>query len=83
MEAKARVDRDGKEAAQDDDEKLLKDEKGIFAPLEVAHIIPHSLMSIGAGMQELVRYYIGQNTYIILRLISHLGRIKANRARDT
>lgn len=50
VEAKARVDRDGKEVAQDDNGKLLKNEKGIFAPLEVAYIIPHSLMSIGTGI---------------------------------
>jgi hypothetical protein len=40
-----RVGRDGDEKAQDD-ENLLKDEAGTFAPLEVAHIIPHSLMAV-------------------------------------
>ena len=46
VEAEKRVARDGDEEAQDDDGNLLKDEGGIFAPLEVAHIIPHSLMTV-------------------------------------
>jgi hypothetical protein len=50
-----RVGRDGEEKAQDDDGKLLKDEGGTFTPLEVAHIIPHSLMTVQSGMLELVR----------------------------
>jgi len=50
-----RVGRDGEEKAQDDDGKFLKDEGGTFAPLEVAHIIPHSLMTVQSGMLELVR----------------------------
>ena len=54
-EAIKRVARDGDEEAQDDEGKLLRDESGTFAPLEVAHIIPHSLMTIPSGMLELVR----------------------------
>ena len=54
-EAMRRVGRDGQEKAQDDDGKFLKDEAGIFASLEVAHIIPYSLMTVGSGMLELVR----------------------------
>ena len=54
-EAMRRVGRDGEEKAQDDDGKFLKDEGGTFAPLEVAHIIPHSLMTVQSGMLELVR----------------------------
>ena len=54
-EAMRRVGRDGQEKAQDDDGKFLKDEGGTFASLEVAHIIPHSLMTVGSGMLELVR----------------------------
>jgi hypothetical protein len=50
-----RVGRDGEEKAQDDDGKFLKDEGGILAPLEVAYIIPYSLMTIQSGMLELVR----------------------------
>jgi len=48
-----RVGRDSEEKAQDDDGKFLKDEGGTFAPLEVAHIIPHSLMTVQSGMLEL------------------------------
>ena len=33
---------------------FLKDEAGTFAPLEVAHILPHSLMSISSEQTELV-----------------------------
>ena len=53
-EAMRRVGREGEESAQDDDGNYLKDEGGTFAPLEVAHIIPHSLMSIQSGTTELV-----------------------------
>lgn len=55
MEATRRVSRDGEENAQDDDGNFLKEEAGSFAPLEVAHIIPHSLMTVQAGTMELVR----------------------------
>ena len=54
-EAMRRVNLDDEEKAQDDDGKFLKDEGGTFAPLEVAHIIPHSLMSVQSGMPGLVR----------------------------
>ncbi|KAL2256825.1 hypothetical protein VTK26DRAFT_1067 [Humicola hyalothermophila] len=37
-------------AAQDDDGNLLNEEQyGIFEPLEVAHILPHSLTKLGRG----------------------------------
>ena len=49
-----RAGRDGQDKAQDDDGKLLKDHDGTFASLEVAHIIPHSLMTVGSGTLELV-----------------------------
>ena len=43
--------------AKDNDGNLLKDDK-IAEVLEVAHILPHSLMSYNANSQtELVRYY--------------------------
>ena len=37
------------EKAQDDDGKFLKDEGGTFGSLEVAHIVPHSLITVGSG----------------------------------
>ena len=54
-EVMRRVGRDGEEKARDDDGNFLEDEGGTFAPLEVAHIIPHSLMAVQSGMLELVR----------------------------
>ena len=54
VEATKRVARNGDEEAQDDGGNLLKDESGTFAPLEVAHIIPHSLMTVQSGQSELV-----------------------------
>jgi hypothetical protein len=53
-EARKRVEREGDEEAKDDDGNKLKNEAGTFAPLEVAHILPHSLMSVGGGEGELV-----------------------------
>ena len=53
-EAIRRVARDGDEEARDEDGNLLKNEDGIFAPLEVAHIIPHSLTAVRSGKLELV-----------------------------
>lgn len=53
-EAMRRVVCDGDDEAHDDEGNLLKDESGTFVPLEVAHIIPHSLMNVGSGMLELV-----------------------------
>ena len=50
-----RVDPGDEDKAQDDEGKALKDEGGTFAPLEVAHIIPHSLVTVQSGMLELVR----------------------------
>lgn len=49
-----RVARDGDEKAQDEDGNLLQNESGTFASLEVAHIIPHSLTTVGSGKLELV-----------------------------
>jgi hypothetical protein len=60
-EAMRRVEYDGDDNANDDDGHLLKDEAGTFASLEVAHILPHSLMS-SDGQTELVGYdyvYVG------------------------
>jgi len=49
------LDRDN---AKDDNGNLLKDEDKRAETLEVAHILPHSLMSYNAGGQtELVCYY--------------------------
>jgi hypothetical protein len=56
-EALNRVKVDG-DNAKDDDGNLLKDEDKIPEVLEVAHILPHSLMSYNAsGQMELVYYY--------------------------
>jgi hypothetical protein len=49
-----RVKREGDDKAKDDDGHKLKSEAGTFAPLEVAHILPHSLMNVGGGGAELV-----------------------------
>jgi hypothetical protein len=47
-----------KDNAKDNDGNLLKDEDKLAEVLEVAHILPHSLMSYNAGSQtELVCYY--------------------------
>ena len=47
-----------KDNAKDDDGNLLKDEDKRAEVLEVAHILPHSLMSYNASSQtELVCYY--------------------------
>jgi len=53
-EAMRRVARNGDEEARDDDGNLLKNEGGTFAPLEVAHIILHSLTTVRSGKLELV-----------------------------
>lgn len=53
-EAMRRVSRDGDYNAQDDEGNLLSEESGTFAPLEVAHIIPHPLMTFPSGKTELV-----------------------------
>lgn len=53
-EAKRRVSRDTSDNAQDDEGNLLREESGTFAVLEVAHIIPHSLMTVSTGRAELV-----------------------------
>jgi HNH endonuclease len=56
-EALNRVNVDG-DNAKDDDGNLLKDDGKRAEVLEVAHILPHSLMSYNAGGQtELVCYY--------------------------
>lgn len=48
------VSTSGEDHAQDDDGNLLRDEAGTFVPLEAAHIIPHLLLTVPAGMSELV-----------------------------
>jgi hypothetical protein len=52
-EAVSRGKRDGDDA-KDDDGHFLKDESGTFATLEVAHVIPHSLMAVTSETTELV-----------------------------
>jgi hypothetical protein len=49
-----RVEREGDDEAKGDDGHKLKREAGTFAPLEIAHILPHSLMNVGSGGGELV-----------------------------
>jgi 5-methylcytosine-specific restriction endonuclease McrA len=53
-EARRRVTKDGAQAAQDDEGTLLSEEGNTFATLEVAHIIPHSLMTLSNGENDLV-----------------------------
>lgn len=53
-EAGKRVGLEGDDRAKDDDGHFLKAEAGTFAPLEVAHIIPHSLMNVSSGKTEMV-----------------------------
>ena len=53
-EARRRVAQDGTQGAKDDEGIPLRDEGNTFATLEVAHIIPHSLMTLSSGEQELV-----------------------------
>jgi hypothetical protein len=67
-----RVGRDGEEKAQDDDGRFLKDEAGTFAPLEVAHIIPHSLMTSKGGMAELVCWPYNQTIFQGLSMSNYL-----------
>ncbi|KAK6371741.1 hypothetical protein LTS17_008564 [Exophiala oligosperma] len=50
---RTRVSRDGAENAQDDEGNLLSEERGTFTTLEVAHIMPHSLMTLSSGKTEL------------------------------
>ncbi|RSL77561.1 hypothetical protein CEP52_017705 [Fusarium oligoseptatum] len=51
-EAKQRFDQSGRHHASDDDGLLLKDlERGSFATLEVAHILPHSLNTTTANSE--------------------------------
>ena len=54
-EAKARYQLQGRDKAKDDDGNLLKEERNPFAFLEVAHILPHSLMSVTNAKSPLVR----------------------------
>jgi HNH endonuclease len=60
-EALNRVAYAGDDKATDDDGQLLKMEAGNFSPLEVAHIIPHSLMNVGEA-SELVRVTFHRST---------------------
>jgi hypothetical protein len=68
-EAVKRVERGGDNKDKDDDGHLLKDEAGIFTPLEVAHILPHSLMNISSGKTELV--YIPSRVFISVPVWFH------------
>ena len=54
-EAKKRYQLQGHNEAKDDEGNLLKYERNTFAPLEVAHILPHSLMSVTNAKSPLVR----------------------------
>jgi hypothetical protein len=66
-EALKRVEREGDDEAKDDDEHKLKREAGTVAPLEVAYILPHSLMNIGSGGGGwYVRLHIGTHSSIYL-----------------
>jgi hypothetical protein len=53
-EAKARYQFQGRDKAKDDDGNLLKDERNPFTFLEVASILPHSLMSVTNAKSPLV-----------------------------
>ncbi len=61
-EAGRRVGRDGDDKAINDDGRLLKDEAETFAPLEVGHIIPHSLMNVSGGTE-----LVCSQTYVYFR----------------
>ncbi|KAI1332186.1 hypothetical protein F5Y16DRAFT_358776 [Xylariaceae sp. FL0255] len=50
-EAQARMRRHGATAALDDDGNLIYQDPDLPAPLEVAHIIPHSLMTVDANSE--------------------------------
>ncbi|EXJ78369.1 hypothetical protein A1O3_09530 [Capronia epimyces CBS 606.96] len=52
-EAVQRAKRDGDDNAQDDEGNPLRWESGIYTSLEVAHIIPHSLMAVSSETTEL------------------------------
>jgi hypothetical protein len=67
-EALERVEREGDDEAKDDDGHKLKREAGTFAPLEVAHILPHSLMNVGSGGGELVCTPLCWNSFFYLSL---------------
>jgi hypothetical protein len=67
-EALKRVEREGDDEAKDDDGHKLKREAGTFAPLEVAHILPHSLMNVGSGGGELVCTPLCWNSFFYLSL---------------
>ena len=54
-QAKIRYKLHGRDEAKDDDGNLLKNERKTFATLEVAHILPHSLMSVANAKSQLVR----------------------------
>jgi hypothetical protein len=54
IKAGKRVGREGDDKAKDNDGHLLKYEAGIFIPLEITHIISHSLINVSSGKTELV-----------------------------
>ena len=70
-EAPKRVEREGDDEAKDDKGHKLKREAGTFTPLEVAHILPHSLMNVGGGGTELVCTFMLE---FILLLVSEPDR---------
>jgi hypothetical protein len=67
-EALERVEREGDDEAKDDDGNKLKREAGTFAPLEIAHILPHSLMNVGSGGEGswYVHLYVGIHSALVL-----------------
>lgn len=75
-EASKRFDRYG-EDSKDDDGNLLRDEVNKrFSFLEVAHILPHSLVTVASADTELVSKI---NAFESTLLISVLERIKKKR----
>jgi hypothetical protein len=67
-EALERVEREGDDEAKDDDGNKLKREAGTFAPLEIAHILPHSLMNVSSGGEGswYVHLYVGIHSALVL-----------------
>lgn len=56
VEARKRFQENGGDAKDDDGNLLSNEPPGWFQHLEVAHILPHSLTTIGQGESELVRW---------------------------
>ena len=72
-EAGKRVGHEGDDNAKDDDGHLLRYEAGTFSPLEVAHIIPHSLMNVSSGKTELVCTHPPVSMRLSLLFYDHLS----------